>query len=201
MDTSCFLAVLVHKCRAKVGHRLRRAARRVAPAAAAMAALIGAEVTATAQTTLADVKSIQCTFTRQATGRWTQDGAPETSVRPSSLVLRFEGIDTETGTAQLRNGAMTTDVIVRLAEGYLHLMQAFRTGPCIRPRSSRLAPAPASSGRRILAMSCSRHLCPAQPQALNSITAPAKPASEVRAVHSASSCRAREARWGPRTAG
>ena len=107
---------------------LRRVPRRVVPAAAAIAAFVGSG-TATAQTTLADVKSVQCTFTRQATGRWTKDGAPETAVRPSSLVLRFEAIDTETGTAQLRNGAMTTDVIVRLTEGYLHLMQAFRTGP------------------------------------------------------------------------
>ncbi len=55
-----------------------------------------------------------------------EGGAPETAVRPSSLVLRFEAIDAETGTAQLRNGAMATDVTVRLAEGYLHLMQAFR---------------------------------------------------------------------------
>ena len=84
---------------------------------------------AAAQTTLADVKSIRCTFTRQTTGSWAKGDAPETAVRPSSLVLRFEAIDAETGTAQLRNGAMTTDVTVRLAEGYLHLMQAFRTGP------------------------------------------------------------------------
>ena len=46
-----------------------------------------------------------------------------------SLVLRFESIDTETGIAQLRNGSVSTDVTVRLAEGYLHFMQAFRTGP------------------------------------------------------------------------
>ena len=94
-----------------------------------MAAFVGAGTTATAQTTLADVKSIQCTFTRQATARWTEGGAPETAVRPSSLVLRFEAIDPETGTALLRNGAMTTEVIVRLTEGYLHLMQAFVPGP------------------------------------------------------------------------
>jgi hypothetical protein len=103
-------------------------ARRVVPAVA-VAASVGAATAAMAQTTLADVKSIQCTFTRQATGSWTKSGALEAAVSPSSLVLRFEGIDTETGTAQLRNGAMMSDVIVRLTEGYLHLMQAFRTGP------------------------------------------------------------------------
>jgi hypothetical protein len=110
-----------------VGRRLRAACR--IASAAAIIAFVGPATAATAQTTLADVKSVQCAFTRQATGKWTKGGAPETAVRPSSLVLRFEAIDTETGTAQLRNGAMTTDVIVRLTEGYLHLMQAFRTGP------------------------------------------------------------------------
>ena len=127
--TALCVTALVLAWRA-VGRKLRRVPRRVVPAAAAIAAFVGPG-TATAQTTLADVKSVQCTFTRQTTGSWTKGGAPETAVRPSSLVLRFESIDAETGTAQLRNGAMTTDVIVRLTEGYLHLMQAFRTGPAL----------------------------------------------------------------------
>jgi hypothetical protein len=112
-----------------VGHTLRRAARGVVPTAAALAAFAGPGHIAMAQTALADVKSIQCTFTHQAAGGWTKDGVPDTAMRPSSLVLRFEAIDAETGTAQLRNGAMTTDVIVRRTEGYLHFVQAFRNGP------------------------------------------------------------------------
>jgi hypothetical protein len=44
-------------------------------------------------------------------------------------VLRFDSIDTDTGTAQLKTGSMGSEVTVRLAEGYLHFMQAFRTGP------------------------------------------------------------------------
>jgi hypothetical protein len=72
---------------------------------------------------------MQCTFTRQAAARWATNGGPEIDARPSSLVLRFEAIDTDTGTAQLRNGAMTTEITARLTEGYLHLMQSFRTGP------------------------------------------------------------------------
>jgi hypothetical protein len=83
----------------------------------------------TAQTPLGSAKSLRCSFPRQATATWGQDGAPVATARPSSLVLRFEAIDTEAGTAQLRTGAVGSDVTVRFAEGYLHFMQAFRTGP------------------------------------------------------------------------
>lgn len=99
-------------------------------AAVIFGVFVGPGTTAVAtQTALAQVKSMRCTFTRQTTGSWTKSDMPETAARASSLVLRFEAIDTESGTAQLRNGAMTTEVTVRQAEGYLHLMQAFRTGP------------------------------------------------------------------------
>lgn len=75
------------------------------------------------------VKSLRCTFPRFVATTWSKDGLPETNVRAATLVLRFEAIDPESGTAQLRNGSMLTEVTARLAEGYLHLMQAFRTGP------------------------------------------------------------------------
>jgi hypothetical protein len=83
---------------------------------------------AAAQARIAGVKSIRCTFPRSSTGTW-KDGSLDASVKPASLVLRFEGIDTDAGIAQLRNGSVGSDVTVRLAEGYLHFMQAFRTGP------------------------------------------------------------------------
>ena len=54
---------------------------------------------------------------------------PESATRTATLVLRFEAIDTDAGTAQIRTGSMAADVTVRAAEGYLHLMQSFRTGP------------------------------------------------------------------------
>ena len=82
-----------------------------------------------AQARIGSARSIRCTFPRISTGTWTKDGSPEATVKPSSLVLRFEEIDTDTGIAQLRNGSVGSDVTVRLAEGYLHFMQAFRTGP------------------------------------------------------------------------
>ena len=82
-----------------------------------------------AQARIATVKSLRCTFSRTAIGTWKKDGTPEVTVRPATLVLRFDSIDTDTGTAQLRNGAIGSEVTIRLAEGYLSLMQAFRTGP------------------------------------------------------------------------
>jgi hypothetical protein len=85
--------------------------------------------TPAAQTRIAGVKSLRCSFSRNATGTWTKDGAPEATVRSISLVLRFDSIDPDGGTAQLRNGTVGSEVTVRLAEGYLHFMQAFRTGP------------------------------------------------------------------------
>jgi len=82
-----------------------------------------------AQTRVADAKSLRCSFSRATVGTWKKEGGPDAAVKPAALVLRFESIDTETGIAQLRTGSVGTDVTVRLAEGYLHFMQAFRTGP------------------------------------------------------------------------
>jgi len=82
-----------------------------------------------AQSRVAGAKSLRCSFPRNATGTWTKDGVPEATVRSTALVLRFDSIEPESGTAQLRNGTVGSEVTVRLAEGYLHFMQAFRTGP------------------------------------------------------------------------
>lgn len=82
-----------------------------------------------AQSRIATAKSLRCSFPRNATGTWTKDGMPEATVRPTALVLRFDSIEPDSGTAQLRNGSVGTEVTVRLAEGYLHFMQSFRTGP------------------------------------------------------------------------
>jgi len=84
---------------------------------------------AAAQSRIAGVKSLRCTFSKQAAGSWAKDGAADAGVKPATLVLRFESIDTDEGTAQLRNGSVGSEITVRAAEGYLHLMQTFRTGP------------------------------------------------------------------------
>jgi len=78
---------------------------------------------------LAAAKSLRCTFPLIATGTWKKDGQPDAGVKMSSLVLIFDSINTDDGTAKLRNGTMESEVVVRSVTGYLHLMQSFRTGP------------------------------------------------------------------------
>jgi hypothetical protein len=84
---------------------------------------------AVGQSPIAKAKSVRCAFQRVAVGGWQTQSTPEAVVRESTLVLRFESIDIDSGVAQLRNGSVGSDVTVRSAEGYLHFMQAFRTGP------------------------------------------------------------------------
>jgi hypothetical protein len=92
--------------------------------------LVVAGVHAGAQARISTAKSIRCSFVRAAVGTWAKDGAPQAAAdRAATLVLRFEEIDTDAGTAQLKTGTMGAEVTVRAAEGYLHLMQSFRTGP------------------------------------------------------------------------
>jgi hypothetical protein len=74
-------------------------------------------------------KSLRCTFQVNATGTWKKDGSPDAAVNPSTLVLLFDSVNVDEGTAQIRNGTVETDLIVRAASGYLNLIQAFRTGP------------------------------------------------------------------------
>jgi hypothetical protein len=81
------------------------------------------------QARISDVKGLQCTFSRSAAGTWRKDGTVEAAARTARLVLRFESVDTDTATARLRTGAVGSDVTIQLAQGYLHFMQAFRTGP------------------------------------------------------------------------
>ena len=97
---------------------------------AALAVLLGPPAApVAAQGRLAGAKELRCTFPRNAAGSWTKEGAPDAVLKPSTLVLRFDTIDFDDGTAQLRNGKAGSEVVVRMAEGYVHFMQVFRTGP------------------------------------------------------------------------
>jgi hypothetical protein len=85
---------------------------------------------ASAQGKTATAKSLRCTFQLNATGTWNKQGTAEAVVKPvETLVLRFESINADDGTAELKNGTVGTEVIVRLAAGYLHFIQQLRTGP------------------------------------------------------------------------
>ena len=78
---------------------------------------------------LAAAKALRCTFSRSATGSWTREGTADALLKPSTLVLRFDTIDFDDGTAQLRTGTVGSEVTARTVEGYAHFMQVFRTGP------------------------------------------------------------------------
>jgi hypothetical protein len=103
--------------------------KRMAGTLTAIGLVFACTVDNAAQTRLANAKSIRCSFPRMTTGTWKNDGTLDATVAPAKLVLRFESIDVDSGIGQLKNGSVGTDVTVRAAEGYLHFMQAFRTGP------------------------------------------------------------------------
>jgi hypothetical protein len=84
---------------------------------AVMLGLIVAEAphAQSAHTRFAGVKSIDCRFTTQAFATW-KNGVPQIDVKPSSLGLRFESIDTDDGTARVIGMYGPSDIIVRLSE-------------------------------------------------------------------------------------
>jgi hypothetical protein len=77
--------------------------------------------------TLANVKSIKCTFPLMAVGNWGKE-KPEAKVQPANLVLQFNDVNAEEGTAALQSGLGQYDIVVRAAGGYLHFIQSFLDG-------------------------------------------------------------------------
>jgi len=80
------------------------------------------------QERIAAAKSLRCSFPLTAASSWKTAAPPTATVKPASLVLIFESIDTEEGTARLKSGSVGTEVTARRAGGYLHLIQSFRSG-------------------------------------------------------------------------
>jgi hypothetical protein len=102
---------------------------RLGAASLAVVLFASVRITDAAQSRIAAAKTLRCSFPRHAVGTWGKDSAPDATVQSTPLVLRYDSIDPDSGTAQLRSGTVGAEVTVRLAEGYLHLMQSFRTGP------------------------------------------------------------------------
>jgi hypothetical protein len=75
------------------------------------------------------IKAFRCTFPLIASGTWKPDGAPDAAVKAAKLTLRFEAINVDEGTAELKNGTVGTGITVQSAGGNLHFVQAFRSGP------------------------------------------------------------------------
>jgi hypothetical protein len=76
----------------------------------------------------ATAKTLRCTFTLNTTSTWNKDGSPEGIVKPSGLVLRYEAINTDEGSAELKNGSVATGITLQVAAGNLHFIQSFRSG-------------------------------------------------------------------------
>ena len=78
---------------------------------------------------LASAKSIKCTFPLIVVGTWNGDQA-KAEVKTAKLVLQFEDINTDEGTARMEGSlGGTYDITVRYAGGYLHFIQSFLDGP------------------------------------------------------------------------
>lgn len=54
---------------------------------------------------------------------------PQGAVKPTKLVLIFDEINVDEGTARLRSGSSGAEIAVKFAGGYLNFMQSFKTGP------------------------------------------------------------------------
>ena len=78
---------------------------------------------------LADVQSLECTFTLIAVGTWTDEGAPDAQVDASELSFRFEQIDTQQATAEVIGPFGPSHIITRHSGDYLHFLQMFSAGP------------------------------------------------------------------------
>ena len=80
---------------------------------------------------LAAARGLKCAFTLIATGTWEKE-TPSALVKPASLALQFNAIDTQEGTAEMPGinqlGSGAPHIIVRLVEGNLHFLAMNSTG-------------------------------------------------------------------------
>jgi hypothetical protein len=94
-----------------------------------LAAIVVAPTSAqSAHDRLAGAKTIDCRFTAEAVATW-KNGDPQVDVKTAALTMRFEAINTDEGTARVVGTFAPSDIIVRLSEDTLHLVQSFREGP------------------------------------------------------------------------
>lgn len=76
---------------------------------------------------MAGAKGLTCTFPMVATGTWTK-GDPQADVKPSTLTLRYEQINTEESTARFNGPFGPADIVVRLFTTSLHLIEIADSG-------------------------------------------------------------------------
>ena len=89
---------------------------------------------------LAAVRALDCRFTLKVVATWNK-GVPQVEQSAANLALKFESVNAEDGTARVVGMFGPSDIIVRLSEHTLHLMQSFREGPLytttVFPKESR----------------------------------------------------------------
>jgi hypothetical protein len=76
---------------------------------------------------LARAQTLTCTFTRMATGTWT-DGKVETAEKPATLTLKFVNINLDEGTAQMSGVTGQFQLVVQRSGETVHFMQVFLAG-------------------------------------------------------------------------
>jgi hypothetical protein len=77
---------------------------------------------------LAAAAQLDCTFSALATGDWTDKG-PAIDATPVDVEASFSDIDVGEGTAESGGRFGDSFIVVRYAEGRLHLIQSFLAGP------------------------------------------------------------------------
>jgi hypothetical protein len=80
------------------------------------------------QGALGKATSVKCTFSLIATASLRED-QPKADVKQVNLVLEFEEVNADEGSARLKSGFGIYDIVVRYTQGYLHFIQSFRDGP------------------------------------------------------------------------
>jgi hypothetical protein len=85
-----------------------------------------ARAQAPASVALADVKRLKCTFTQKALGTWDKTLAPTIEMLPSKLSIVFDAIDTQDGTAEVKDvtapDAGAPHITVRVLANNLHFL-------------------------------------------------------------------------------
>ena len=78
---------------------------------------------------LASAKSIKCAFPLISTGTWEKDGTPKADVKPTEMVLQYDEIDVQEGTAQVLGLSGRLYIITRMSGVNLHLLAIDTSGP------------------------------------------------------------------------
>jgi hypothetical protein len=97
--------------------------------AASLALFVFSSGSIRAQGKAASAKRLRCDFPLGVAATWNTSGSPEAAVKPSKFVLWFDSINSDEGTAVLRNGSVGSEITVQSFGRNLHLIQSFRTGP------------------------------------------------------------------------